>query len=728
MEPKHWSHVLGICRDALECTEDERGKFLDRACGSVSSVRAEVDLLLSREAAAGMFLVPPSSPDVLAVMNGRPGDASPGERIGAYTIKGVLGRGGMGTVYEAEQSNPRRTVALKVVRPMPCFDELMIHLFRREAQALARLEHPGIARIHEAGRSEAGWCFVAMELVRGAPLTRHARGNGLALVERLRLFQRVCEAVHYAHQRGVIHRDLKPSNILVTPDGRPKILDFGLARIADPDSETIYKTCVHGFQGTISYASPEQVRAGPEAVDARSDVYSLGVILFELLAGELPFDVAGVPLPEAARIVCEEAPRPAGTVRRQLRGELEAILGKALEKDPARRYSSAAALGEDIERHLAGQPILAHPPSTLYQLRKLVGRHRAMSLVALLMIVIVGAFAVGMTLLYQRSQEHLGAAQAAGVEAENARRLARGEADRATAKEAEARREAHTSERVSELLTDIFQSLAPYRTRDQVVSVPDALAAARARVMRGLATEPDVRASLLYQLALVEIAWGNQSEARPLFEEALALQREHFPPDHAHVIKTLTALALTCFNQGKPSDAESYIDETLGALGAQASPDTIALGNALVIKGRILRARGASAEAFDCFERALPLRRAVYGDERVETLNVHHGIAMVKRQTGDLEGAQATLEHVIRVLSTNTPRDHSDLGEVMRDLGVVLRERGRLRESEETLRDAWGRMQRYLGPDSSRTLAVRSQLVRTLEMQGRTSEAELLPR
>jgi len=312
------------------------------------------------------------------------------EKIGSYSIKRLIAEGGQALVFEAEQESPRRRVALKVLRGGPLADSHDIHLFQREIQALAHLHHPSIATIYEAGRTADGHWFIAMELVDGLPLDQYLDQAEPDLVQRIQLCRRICAAVQYAHDHGVIHRDLKPSNILVERNGTPRILDYGLARLTQTDlAQMVTRTRSGTLQGTPRYMSPEQLRGRPEAIDQRCDVYALGVLFFEVLAGQSPF----LPVPgslEEVQVLGREEPRRAGTIAPGLRGNLEAVLNKALEVDPDRRYASVRALGDDLRRHLAGEPISARHVSAfefwarhLWKRRVSVGAGIAVVLLAL---------------------------------------------------------------------------------------------------------------------------------------------------------------------------------------------------------------------------------------------------------------------------------------------------------------------------------------------------------
>jgi WD40 repeat protein/predicted Ser/Thr protein kinase len=298
--------------------------------------------------------------------------------IGRYRVVRRLGEGGMGTVYEAEQDDPRRTVALKVMRPGLDSPELRKR-FTQEARILGLLHHAGIAQVYDAGASADGRLYFAMEFIHGRQLGEHVRVRGLPAPARLELVARVCDAVQHAHAQGVIHRDLKPANILVEESGQPKVLDFGVAHATGGGGlDTTAHTRTGQILGTLGYMSPEHVSGDPRAIDARSDVYALGVILYELLAQRLPYQLDHLPLPEVIRMVQEVEPSRLGSINASFRGDLETIVSKALAKDKARRYASAGELAAELRRHLANEPILARPPSALYHLRQFARRHKAL--------------------------------------------------------------------------------------------------------------------------------------------------------------------------------------------------------------------------------------------------------------------------------------------------------------------------------------------------------------
>ena len=383
--------IQSVLLNALELPEGEREAFV-RAAALDEAMAAEVLSLLRFERVAGGALDPfttgrlrterDAAEDLLLAGDAATDDENPaGRRVGRFTIIRELGRGGMGVVYEATQDRPRRRVALKLLAGLGAMPSVRRRL-EFEAEVLGRLRHPGIAQVYEAGVAEVDGRarpYFAMELVEGLAIDDFAAKRGLSTRDRLGLLAGVADAVEHAHQRGVIHRDLKPANILVTEDGQPKVLDFGVARVTDSDLRTTtFETRAGSLIGTLAYMSPEQASGDPGELDTRSDVYALGVIAYELLAGTLPYTIDGSRIHEAITAIRDTDPASLSSSDRTLRGDVETIVGKALEKDKSRRYQSAAELAADIRRYLAHQPITAAPPSATYQLRKFARRHKGL--------------------------------------------------------------------------------------------------------------------------------------------------------------------------------------------------------------------------------------------------------------------------------------------------------------------------------------------------------------
>ncbi len=374
-EANRHAELTRVFAAACACeTEAERVALLGELCGDDAALRAEVESLLEHDAAPVVGL--DAGVLEMQALLALPRDGLP-ERIGDYTILGLLGEGGMGVVYLAQQEEPRRIVALKVLRRSLATPASHAR-FRREAAALARLQHPAIAQIYATGTADDGQAYFALEYVKGRSLQAWAQEADASQRERVEMLIGIAEGVQHAHDRGVLHRDLKPGNILVDETGRPKILDFGVARFVDDEPGTTLATRTGQILGTIPYMSPEQIAGGLAGVDERTDVYALGVVAFELIAGRLPYDVGGASIADAARIIQDCPPDTLSTVVRDSRGDLETIVGKALEKAPDRRYHSVGALADDLRRFLDGRPILARPPSTGYLLRKMALRHRAL--------------------------------------------------------------------------------------------------------------------------------------------------------------------------------------------------------------------------------------------------------------------------------------------------------------------------------------------------------------
>ncbi len=390
MDRERHEQIKAVFLTARESPKEGRAQLLNDRCGKDSELRQEVESLLQHDDAVQMAAS--AQTDASAGVFG----ATIGGRISNFQIQRVIGVGGMGIVYEALQEQPRRTVALKVLRRGIATDSVL-RRFKHEAEILGKLQHPGIAQIYEAGVHTDGAIqqpYFAMEFIAvGKPITDYVKEEELSLHKRLELFAQVCDAVHYGHEQGVIHRDLKPGNILINADGQPKIIDFGVARSTNADmAVTTLQTDVGELIGTLQYMSPEQCAGSPDDLDRRTDVYALGIILYELLCDQLPYDLSTIPMLEAMRTIREAAPSHPSTIDRTLRGDVETIVLRTLRKDREERYESAAELADDIRRYLHAEPIVARSPTLLYQARMFARRHRPLvtAAVAVLILLMVG--------------------------------------------------------------------------------------------------------------------------------------------------------------------------------------------------------------------------------------------------------------------------------------------------------------------------------------------------
>ncbi len=402
MDSERYQRITDLFDRLSQLSADERLAELEKIGAADPELRREVEAYLRQDDDLPAFL---KTPVIDGVMQNRSAghlstdaDVRMPERIGRYTIRRKLGEGGMGVVYLAEQDEPKRPVAVKVVRPETMSGQ-MRRRFQQEARVLGLLRHPGIAQIYEAGTATSDGretAYFAMEYVEGTPLTEFAEYQQLSHRARLDLLAGVCDAIHHAHQKGIVHRDLKPENILVDSAGQSKVLDFGVANATNADIKTLsIQTQAAQLVGTLPYMSPEQVLGDPDAVDTRCDVYALGVITYELLAKKLPLDLRRSSIVEAARIIREEEPKRLGQISRVFRGDIETIVAKALEKDRDRRYASAAELGGDIRRYLQDDPIVARPASTIYQFGKFARRHRGIAVgIGIAALALIGGSAI----------------------------------------------------------------------------------------------------------------------------------------------------------------------------------------------------------------------------------------------------------------------------------------------------------------------------------------------
>ena len=629
--------------------------------------------------------------------------------IARYRIVREIGKGGMGIVYEAEQENPRRTVALKVIKPGVAASD-SLRRFEYEAQVLGRLHHPGIAQIFEAGTADAGYGpqpFFAMEFIEGLRLIEYADGEGLGTRQRLAMFARVCHAVQHAHQKGVIHRDLKPGNILVEEDGQPKILDFGVARATDSDVQaTTARTDIGQLIGTVPYMSPEQVAGDPGELDTRSDVYSLGVVLYELLTGRLPYDVKRKIVPEAARIIRDEDPTPLSSINRVFKGDIETIVSKALEKDVSRRYQSASALAADIERYLRNEPIAARPPGTWYHLHKFAQRNKAVVAGVGAAIAILTLGSAGMAWL---------AVRATSAEAES----------RAQRDEAIAQRT--TSERTRAYLQNMLASLDEATMKGPGVTVRAVLDEAVAKLETELEDTPLVAAAVRNAIGSTYIRLGLYEDAEVLLQAALAARQEILGQDHLDVAESLTALAALQQARGEYAQAERSYRRSLTILRRHSDQQRILASNLNKLGGLLVDTR-EYAEAQEVIREALAIQRKLLDDDAPELAGTLNNLAWVLHNCGDYVSAERLYREALDVRRRAYGEEHSEVALNLDNLAGLLALQGREIEAEQLYRQALAIRRRLLGDTHPKVATSMHYLGWLVHCQDRYAEAEKLYR
>jgi serine/threonine protein kinase/tetratricopeptide (TPR) repeat protein len=724
---------------ALSLKGEERARFLDGL--EDPELAAEVRSLLDHERAAGEFMGTP----VPELSGWSDPSALSSRRVGSYELLELLGGGGMGVVYLARQESPRRTVALKVIRPL-FVTERLLRRFALEAEVLGRLRHKGIAQIYEAGMAdptntgEGPQPYFAMEYVSGPTLTSYAAAQELDTRARLALVADVCDAIEHAHQAGVIHRDLKPGNVLVEPadegggrgEAQVKVLDFGVAHTVEADGGTATRmTDVGQLVGTPSYMSPEQATGEPAAIDHRSDVYSLGVLAYELCSGRLPHDVAERPVHEAARIVREEPPTKLSSVAPLLAGDVETIIQTALAKEPDRRYPTAAAFAADIRRWLADEPIAARPPSRVYQLRKFARRNRTLvggvlAVILALGIGLVATLRQTVRLADERERalsiatwfEDMLARVNPGLDGRDVQMvdvLIRSDelSDSMLA-------DPELEYRLRSTLGNTFHNLGEPERAERHLS----LAAVRAREVFGAGSVRAIQVNA--QLGAARLALDRVDDAEELLNEAHADLVRILGADEPRTLKAAGTLGQVLQRQGRLEEAETLMRETLTSwqsLGGKHAVDALA---AEAVLGWLLTERGQLNPAAEVLGAALERGVELEGEESRNTLRTRNNLANTLSMMGDLEGAErhyrALLEIAPRVLG---PR-HPDTLACFNNLGQTLVNMGRFEEAEAHLREALELRREVLGDDHVATLTSLNNLASLLNKTGRPQEAEPL--
>ncbi|SRR5579871_750147 len=739
MTPESWKQVKELFESALDQPPPQRPDFLRAQCPD-DDIRREVEKLLENYVEAGNFLstpamnprvaIPREIPDTNPIgdsgLGGTGGVATSaavrlGEALGNYRILSQLGEGGMGQVWLAEQTAPlQRQVALKLIR-VGMYDDSVLQRFESERQALASMSHPSIAKVFDAGTTPDGQPYFAMEYVPGLPITEYCDKKKITIRERLELFVQLCEGVQHAHQKAIMHRDLKPANILVVEiDGKPtpRIIDFGLAKAtARSASGKHHLTQVGMFMGTPGYMSPEQANPEPEDIDTRTDVYSLGVILYELLTGFLPSDVQGgdqALADKLKRLREQDPPLPSTKVRSDrdssaakaaergtdpiqlvslLRGDLDWIAMKALERDRTRRYGTPSELATDIGHYLRHEPVTARPASAAYQVGKYVRRHRFGVAVAAAMVALLAGFAVMQAIQLGRTTR---------------------ERDRAN--------------RITDFMVGMFKVSDPNEARGNQITAREILDKASNEIQASLAKDVEVQSQLMAVMAKTYVNLGLFSRAHGLAERALENRRRVLGPNDRKTLESTTQLGWILDREGREIEAEKLIRQTLEVqlrvLGPE-DPLTLETTEDLAI---VLEKQGHYAEEEKIERELLAIRTRKFGAEDLQTmrsmLNLGDALHGESRFPEAEKQFRQLLEIERRVLGSGHPWQLA----AMHNLANLIEEQGRYTEAEALYRETLETETRVLGPEHPDTASTMTTLATTIAAQGRSAEAEGLYR
>ena len=664
-----------------------------------------------------------------------------GDRLGPYKLLEQIGEGGFGTVWVAEQEKPiRRRVALKIIK-LGMDTKEVIARFEQERQALAMMDHPNIAKVLDAGAGPSGRPFFVMELVRGIKITTYCDQAHLPTSERLRIFIAVCHAVQHAHQKGIIHRDLKPSNILVTlHDGVPvpKVIDFGVAKATQQQrltDLTIY-TQFEQMVGTPLYMSPEQAEMSGLDIDTRSDIYSLGVLLYELLVGRTPFDPETLMkrgLDEIRRVVREQEPQKPSTfvstmaldwrtnvaqhrqtegskLIGQIRGDLDWIVMKALEKDRARRYETANNFAEDIQRHLSSEPVQARPTTQLYRFRRFAKSNKtAFAAAGAVLATLVTGLSVSTWMFFKEKD-----ARNRAVAAEESQRLERQKAEN----------EAGKSRQIAKLLQDMLKGVGPSAAlgRDSAM-LREILEKTSVQAGKDLQDQPEVEAELRTIIGDVYSKLGEYVKANAMLGEALAITKNLRGNEHRDVVTLLNAKAQVLGHQGSLDEAEAMLREALTMerkLAGKNGDVTTSLNNLAVI----LADRGKFAEAETVHRESLALTRKILGTDHADVATSLSNLAVVLMQESKPDEAETALREAVAIQKKRLGNDHPDVATTLNNLANVVQMQNKLKESEALFLEVVELQRKLLGNAHPNVAAGLNGLGLALLKQGRAAEAE----
>jgi eukaryotic-like serine/threonine-protein kinase len=696
-----WERIQQLFHAAADLPEPEQRALLDRECGADRQLMAEVQGLLAGDRHKGTLLDRPVAEMASGVLSRAPPF---GERLGPYRIVGLLGEGGMGVVYLAERPDLQSRAAIKVLRDA-WVSPARRERFAAEQRTLAQLVHPGIAQLHDAGTLPDGTPWLVMEYVEGIPLTQYCQERKADVGQRLALFRSVCDAVQHAHRHAVIHRDLKPSNILVTPDGAVKLLDFGIAKHLEALELPAEQTRTGMRLLTPAYAAPEQFQGARLGV--HTDVYSLGVVLYELLTGRLPFDLAQRTPEEAARLVLEREPVKPSLVARaavELHGgsagvpsasrtswaDLDVLCLTAMHRDPQRRYRTVEALMRDVDHYLRGEPLEARPDSLRYRAGKFLGRHRRAVSVAAAVVAVI----LTLSVVYALRLAH-------------ARNAALAEAAR--------------THRIEQFMLQLFEGGTEEAGPAGELRVVD-LVDRGIREAGALEAEPAIQAELYQTLGSIAQKLGKLDQAENLLQLSLARRRAVFGPDHPEVGRSLVALGLLADGRARYDDAERQVREGLGLLRRHLAPDDPAIARATTALGIVLENRGDNAQCIRVLDEAvrLEMRRSAASADLSTSLSE---LANCHFYSGHYDLADELNRRVLALDKKLHGDRHPHVADDLLNLAAVQFERGRFVDSERFQREALDIFRSWYGTDHPETASALTHLGRSLASQKRNDEA-----
>jgi len=726
---RRWAKIRDLFQQAMDLPAAERDAFLERECEGDARLKKELQRLLRSDAQGGVHN--PLTQAVGVAMHNTAKDRRRdlvGTVVGPYKLVSVLGHGGVGTVYLGERIDRQYSaqVAVKVVESATLHSEIL-ERFRAERQILARLNHPHIGRLLDAGETGAGVPYLVMEYIHGEPIDRYCNNNKLTIEARLRLFLKVCEAVQFAHQNLIVHRDLKPGNILVTADGTPKLLDFGIAKLLDTSDAiaALALTRVNDRVLTPEYASPEQILG--KAITTSSDVYSLGVVLYELLAGIRPYAISATSQLELERSICiTDPPKPSATVkfdgrstdnkgptqraaearatipsrlRKQLAGDIDAIVLRALRKEPERRYSSIEQFAADVQRHLQRQPVAARQGNWLYYSQRFLGRHAFGVTISILGIAGLSAFAISTSIQSNR------------IAAER---------DRAT-------QEQRRAETVSNFMLDVFAAADPFIAQGHEITARELLDKAAAKINRELTKQPEVHVRLVEAIGFAYENQGQPDRAVIYLQDALRL-RHQMGNNDARTFDILINLAISLRELGNFSDSAKTFEEAMDNLKLRHKQESTEYANLLKNIGRLEHARGQIEEARRHFQEGMVLSKKLYGSNHPEVAAFLWNLANLALWQQELGAAEQYSRQAVDIYHLTLPETHPDRINADSLLGQVLLAEGKTEEAGLTLEHAVAAQKNVFGPRSAQVLNTMTTLSDVRIAQGRYQEAELLLR